>query len=348
DFMAVDKYHQVLRINRAAAQIFRLDPEKVVGQDLQLVVRNFQLSHSVHEALTSQQPLEKDFQLIDSQENLKDFQVRITPLRKSTGDQIGALIVLNDITRIKLVETIRKDFVANVSHELKTPITSIKGAVETLIDGAIEQREIADRFLRIIARHSDRMDSLISDLLLLSQLEYQDEGGLKDAMGALHSVILNSVGICELKAQEKDISLVWECSEKIVMRMNAPLLEQALVNLIDNAIKYSPEKRQVEIRATIETSEVIIEIQDQGSGIDPRHLDRIFERFYRVDAARSRKLGGTGLGLAIVKHIVQSHGGTVSVESHLNAGSKFTLKFPAPISEKMELDEERKVPETFS
>ena len=193
-FMAVDKYHQVLRINRAAAQLFCLDPEKVVGQDLQLVVRNFQLSHSVHEALTSQRPLEKDFQLIDSQENLKDFQVRITPLLKSTGDQIGALIVLNDITRIKLVETIRKDFVANVSHELKTPITSIKGAVETLIDGAIEQREIADRFLRIIARHSDRMDSLISDLLLLSQLEYQDEGRLKEEMGALHSVIRNAVG----------------------------------------------------------------------------------------------------------------------------------------------------------
>ena len=191
-----------------------------------------------------------------------------------------------------------------MSHELKTPITSIKGAVETLIDGAIEQKEVADRFLRMISRHSDRMDSLISDLLLLSQLEYQDEGGLKDEIGALYSVIRNAVGICELKAQEKDISLVWECSERIVMRMNAPLLEQALVNLIDNAIKYSPEKRQVEIRATIETSEVIIEIQDQGSGIDTRHLDRIFERFYRVDAARSRKLGGTGLGLAIVKHIV--------------------------------------------
>ena len=167
-------------------------------------------------------------------------------------------------------------------------------------------------------------------------------------MRALHSVIRNAVGICELKAQEKDISLVWECSERIVMRMNAPLLEQALVNLIDNAIKYSSEKRQVEIRATIKTSEVIIEIQDQGSGIDTGHLDRIFERFYRVDAARSRKLGGTGLGLAIVKHIIQSHGETVSVESHLNTGSKFTLKFPAPISEKMELDEERKVPETFS
>lgn len=179
-FMAVDKYHQVLKINRAAAQLFRLDPEKVIGQDLQLVIRNFRLSQSVHEALTSQQPLEKDFQLVDSQENLKDFQVRITPLRKSTGDQIGALIVLNDITRIKLVETIRKDFVANVSHKLKTPITSIKGAVETLIDGAIEQRKVADRFLGIISRHSDRMDSLISDLLLLSQLEYRDEGGYKD------------------------------------------------------------------------------------------------------------------------------------------------------------------------
>ena len=161
-------------------------------------------------------------------------------------------------------------------------------------------------------------------------------------------MIRNAVGICELKAQEKDISSVWECSERIVMRMNAPLLEQALVNLIDNAIKYSPEKRQVEIRATIETSEVIIEIQDQGSGIDTRHLDRIFERFYRVDAARSRKLGGTGLGLAIVKHIVQSHGGTVSVESNLNMGSRFVLRLPTTIPNKTELHEERKESETLS
>ncbi|MEK9703759.1 MAG: histidine kinase dimerization/phospho-acceptor domain-containing protein, partial [Deltaproteobacteria bacterium] len=234
-FMAVDKYHQVLSINRAAAQLFQLDPEKVIGQDLQLLIRNFQLSHSVHEALTSQQPLEKDFQLIDSQENVKHFQVRITPLRKLSGDQIGALIVLSDITRIKQVETIRKDFVANVSHELKTPITSIKGAVETLIDGAIEQKEVADRFLGIISRHSDRMDSLISDLLLLSQLEYRDEGGIKAEVGELHSVIRNAVRICELKAQEKEISLVWKCSESILIMMNAPLLEQALVNLIDNA-----------------------------------------------------------------------------------------------------------------
>jgi len=347
-FLAVDKYHQVLSINRTAAQLFRLDPEKVVGQDLQLLIRNFQLSHSVHEALTSQQPLEKDFQLTDSEENIKHFQVRITPLRKSSGDQIGALIVLNDITRIKLVETIRRDFVANVSHELKTPITSIKGAVETLIDGAIEQREVADRFLGIISRHSDRLDSLISDLLLLSQLEYRDEGGIQAEEGTLQLVIRHAVGICELKAQEKEISLVWECSESIQMRMNAPLLEQALVNLIDNAIKYSPEKRQVEILAKLEKSEVIMEIKDHGSGIDARHLDRIFERFYRVDAARSRKLGGTGLGLAIVKHIVQSHGGTVSVESNLNMGSRFILKFPTTIPKKTELHEERKESETFS
>ncbi len=347
-FIAVDNYHQVLRINRAAAQLLRLDPYKVIGQDLQLVIRNFQLNHSVHEALTSQQTLEKDFQLIDSRENLKDFQVRITPLMNPTGDQLGALIVLNDITRINLVETIRKDFVANVSHELKTPLTSIKGAVETLIDGAIEQREVADRFLGIISRHSDRMAGLISDLLLLSQLEYRDEGGLKDEMRALHSVIRNSVGICELTAQKKEIRLVWECSESIAMRMNAPLLEQALVNLIDNAIKYSPEKRQIDIQARLEESDLIIEIQDQGSGIDTRHLDRIFERFYRVDAARSRKLGGTGLGLAIVKHIVHSHGGTISVKSNLNTGSKFTLKFPSTFLEKTELHKERKESETLS
>ena len=250
--------------------------------------------------------------------------------------------MLNDITRIKLVETIRRDFVANVSHELKTPITSIKGAVETLIDGAIEQREVADRFLGIISRHSDRLDSLISDLLLLSQLEYRDEGGIQAEEGTLQLVIRHAVGICELKAQEKEISLVWECSESILIRMNAPLLEQALVNLIENAIKYSPKKQQVEIRGSLEISEVIIEIKDQGSGIDAQHLDRIFERFYRVDAARSRKLGGTGLGLAIVKHIVQSHGGTVSVESNLNMGSKFTLKFQTTIPEKAEIHEEKK------
>ena len=341
-FMAVDKYHQVLSINRAAAQLFRLDPEKAIGQDLQFLIRNFQLSHSLQKALTTKQPLEKDFQLTDSQENVRHFQVRITPLLKTSGDQFGALIVLNDITRIKLVETIRRDFVANVSHELKTPITSIIGAVETLIDGAIEQREVADRFLGIISRQSDRLDNLIRDLLLLSQLEHLDEGGIQAEVGTLHSVIRHAVGICELKAQDKEISLVWECSDSIAMRMNAPLLEQALVNLIENAIKYSTKKLQVEIRGSLEKSEVIIEIKDQGSGIDAQHLDRIFERFYRVDAARSRKLGGTGLGLAIVKHIVQSHGGMVSVESNLNIGSKFTLKFQTTIPEKAEIHEEKK------
>ena len=341
-FMAVDKYHQVLSINRAAAQLFRLDPEKAIGQDLQFLIRNFQLSHSLQKALTTKQPLEKDFQLTDSQENVRHFQVRITPLLKTSGDQFGALIVLNDITRIKLVETIRRDFVANVSHELKTPITSIIGAVETLIDGAIEQREVADRFLGIISRQSDRLDNLIRDLLLLSQLEHLDEGGIQAEVGTLHSVIRHAVGICELKAQDKEISLVWECSDCIAMRMNAPLLEQALVNLIENAIKYSPKKQQVEIRGSLEKREVIIEIKDQGSGIDAQHLDRIFERFYRVDAARSRKLGGTGLGLAIVKHIVQSHGGMVSVESNLNIGSKFTLKFQTTIPEKAEIHEEKK------
>lgn len=344
-FLAVDKFHRLLNLNRAAARLFRLQREQVLGQDLQLVIRNFHLSHFVHEALTQEQPLERDLMLRDSDDRERYFQAHITPLRDVTGHQIGALIVLNDVTRIKHLETIRRDFVANVSHELKTPITSIKGAVETLIDGAIEQPEVADRFLNIISRHSDRLDTLISDLLLLSQLEYHEQANLQCDQGPLLPVLRQAVGVCELKAREKEIQLHWECPEGLMLWMNAPLLEQALVNLIDNAIKYSEPQRWVKIRAFEERTKIVIEVIDQGCGIEGRHLDRLFERFYRVDAARSRKLGGTGLGLAIVKHVTQSQRGSIEVQSTPNKGSRFVMKFPPP---PVEFESERSQPETWT
>ena len=244
-------------------------------------------------------------------------------------------------------ENVRRDFVANVSHELKTPITSIKGFVETLREGAMNYPEDRMRFLDIIARHADRLNAIIEDLLSLSRIEQEvereqialEEGRIKEA---LDSAIL----VCAGKALEKQIRIDLACDEGLTAKINLPLLEQAVVNLIDNAIKYSGPESTIRIEAakmggeTVKMGmegeassapgeEIVIKVRDWGCGIPKEHLTRIFERFYRVDKARSRKLGGTGLGLAIVKHIVHAHGGRVLVESAPDKGSTFSLYLPA-------------------
>jgi two-component system phosphate regulon sensor histidine kinase PhoR len=246
------------------------------------------------------------------------------------GANIGALIVLDNITRLKVLENIRRDFVANVSHELKTPITSIKGFVETLRDGAVNDPEDRMRFLDIIARHSDRLNAIIDDLLSLSRIEQEaereqialEEGRIRDALDA-------AVLVCASKADEKGIRVDLACDQDLRAKINLPLLEQAIVNLIDNAIKYSGSGSNIRIEAAGTAAETVIRVRDWGCGIPQDHLQRIFERFYRVDKARSRKLGGTGLGLAIVKHIVHAHGGRILVESSPGKGSTFSICLPA-------------------
>ncbi len=234
------------------------------------------------------------------------------------------------MTRLQRLENIRRDFVANVSHELKTPITAIKGSVETLLGGAVEDEENAQRFLEIIARQSDRLNAIIEDLLALSRIEQgEEQEGLVRTKTQLRSVFLNTLQACQLKAQEKQVVLEMDCPDDIEIMINAPLLEQALVNLIDNAIKYSSQNDRVLFTAEQTDASVVIKVRDWGSGISQEHLPRLFERFYRVDKARSRKLGGTGLGLAIVKHIVQSHNGHIAVESSLGQGSTFTIQLPS-------------------
>ena len=329
--LAVDSDERVISLNRAAATLIGGKQTDMRGRNLQEVVRNADLRRFASRALVSAEPIEDDLVLIGDREKI--LHVRGTALRDSDGRGVGAVIVLGDVTEFRLLERLRRDFVANVSHELKTPIASIKGFVETLLDGALEHRDDAVRFLRIVAGQADRLNSIIEDLLSLSKIERSEEAAdLPLEPTGVKSVLEAAINDCQSKATERRIEVRLACDDRIQATANSPLLEQAVVNLLDNAIKYSEPGSAVRIVAEKSPAEVTIAVVDQGCGIEPEHLPRLFERFYRVDRARSRKLGGTGLGLAIVKHIVQAHHGRITVESSFGAGSTFTIHLPAGTS----------------
>jgi two-component system phosphate regulon sensor histidine kinase PhoR len=242
----------------------------------------------------------------------------------------GVLFVFYDVTRIRQLEAVRRDFVANVSHELRTPVTSIKGFVETLIDGAKDEPDSLDRFLAIIARQAERLNSIFNDLLTLARLEAGGDGAKIDleSRGIL-DLVQAAVDDCSHRGEAKGMRLEVRIDADVKVRVNPSLIQQALVNLIDNAIKYSDNNRIVCVEARLEGTFVQVAVVDQGPGIEAAHLARVFERFYRIDQGRSRQLGGTGLGLAIVKHIAHVHGGDVSVESEVGRGSRFSISLPA-------------------
>ena len=226
-------------------------------------------------------------------------------------------------------EKLRREFVENVSHELRTPITSIKGFLETLLDGAIDDPEDAQRFLQIASKQSDRLNAIVEDLLTLSRLEHDAENAtIPFEKASVREALLNSIHVCENKAKMRNIKIELQCGDHLTAKIHPPLMEQAIVNLIDNAVKFSPENSTVSIEARREKKEVVIHVRDTGNGIEASHLPRLFERFYRVDKARSRSLGGTGLGLAITKHIVQLHRGRVYVASTPGQGSVFSIYIP--------------------
>jgi two-component system phosphate regulon sensor histidine kinase PhoR len=257
------------------------------------------------------------------------LKVQGTMLHDGSGRTMGAVVVLNDVTRLRRLEEVRQDFVANVSHELKTPITSIKGFVETLLDDPAPSPDNVRRFLQIVEKQANRLDAIIEDLLSLSRLE-QTKGAatLKIEQAPVLPVINAAVELCQHQADLRAIRIHVECAQELAARLNPPLLEQGLVNLINNAVKYSEDGQAVLIRAGEEDGMLVINVVDEGTGIHANELDRIFERFYRIDKARSRDLGGTGLGLSIVKHIAQAHAGSVSVISTPGEGSTFTLRVP--------------------
>jgi two-component system phosphate regulon sensor histidine kinase PhoR len=327
--VAVDDAERVLDLNQAATRLLGVEAASARGRSVQEVVRNTELQHLVAGILAEAPgPAETAFVLHGDEDRF--IQAHGAVLRDPAGRRIGAVVVLNDVTRLKRLEQVRRDFVANVSHELKTPITALKGCLETLADGAVSDPDQERRFVDIMVRHADRLEAIVEDLLSLSRLEHEEERGrvpLEPA--AVQPVLLAAAQTCAGRAAEKRIEVRVECPDDLRAAVNAPLLEQAVVNLIDNAVKNSEPGTAVRVSARLVEGRATIRVADQGCGIEKRHLSRIFERFYRVDQARSRTLGGTGLGLAIVKHIALVHGGQVGVESTPGAGSTFSIALPA-------------------
>lgn len=324
---AVDSQGRFASINKAAAQLLNIDPVPVQGRSVEEAVQNVELRQFVRDTLRSDESTEADISFPGPTERL--FHVCGAGLSDSRGERSGAVIVLSDMTRIHRLENLRRDFVANVSHELKTPVTSIQGFVEALQEGGPADAEQTRRYVDIIAKHAQRLNAIIDDLLSLSRLE---EGTQRRAISfetvALKPILETAIDLSRVKADARGIRIDLLCDEGIEGRLNGPLLEQAVLNLVDNAIKYSEPGSVVEVLGSATGDENTISVKDRGCGIPPQHLSRLFERFYVVDKSRSRKLGGTGLGLAIVKHIAQVHGGYVTVESTPGKGSAFTIHLP--------------------
>jgi two-component system phosphate regulon sensor histidine kinase PhoR len=325
--VVLDENRVILSMNAAAADLLEISVEESAGKSLIQQLRISELDELVDHVLKSGQPVERTITVYRDQPiHLQVHVTRMISDDEGTGG--GVLIVLNDISRLEQLEQLRKDFVANVSHELKTPITTIQGFVETLMDAPPDDDQYR-RFLEIILSHATRLNLIIEDLLSLSRIEAADER-VHFTECEIDDIVNSVVAVCAPKADQRKISIEPVISGSRTVTANPSLLEQALVNLLDNAIKYSDAGARVAIDIRNGNGMLRVSVRDTGPGIRKQDLPRIFERFYRTDKARSRELGGTGLGLAIVKHIAIAHGGEVTVESQPGEGSTFVISIPQP------------------
>jgi two-component system phosphate regulon sensor histidine kinase PhoR len=328
--IAIDAEERIVSINQAAARLFEKKPLDCQGRSIQEIIRSPALQQFIRAALSNANTAEEDITVFQNVERV--IGVKSSPILNANHDQIGTLVVFHDVTQLRRLENMRRDFVANVSHEIKTPLTAIKGFVETLQQGKVEKQQEKERFLGIIQKHVDRLDAIIEDLLALSRIEQEDEKKeIQFESVKIADVFQAAIQMCRPKAEKQNIRIDLNCERDATAFFDSTLIEQAVVNLLDNAIKFSEPQSTIHVSSHRHENEIIISVQDQGIGIAQKHLPRLFERFYRVDKARSRSMGGTGLGLAIVKHIAQAHGGHVTVESRLGEGSHFSIHLPQKV-----------------
>lgn len=328
--VALDNRSRVVAVNHAASRLLGIDGRQpVAGAPVHELIRRAEFLSLVDAANASEEAVERELQEAGSADTA--LWARAAALRAADGARTGTLVVLGDVSRLRRLERVRQEFVANVSHELRTPITSISGFAETLLDGrTLQEPATAERFLKIIHRQAGHLQSIVTDLLLLSRLEGQNDGFEKEQT-RLAGIVDNALEVCRARAVARQVEVRVEIPDGLQVWAHAGLLEQALVNLVDNAIQYGGSGGKVEIAAERLPGNggVRIGVRDFGPGIAPAHIDRLFERFYRIDKGRSRELGGTGLGLSIVKHIARVHGGTVAVASEEGKGCVFSLWLPA-------------------
>ncbi|AZO93227.1 HAMP domain-containing protein [Halocella sp. SP3-1] len=317
--IAVDSNMKLTIINPAARIMFSIEGD-VRGKNIIEIFRHHEIDQTLEKSLNSNEIISQE--IVIQKDEKKIYDCNFVPISNEEGFVIGGIIVFSDITELRKLEQHRKEFVGNVSHELKTPLTSIIGYVDTILDNDIKDHIIINKFLKIIKAETDRLFLLIKDLLDLSKLEAKKSYILRAAI--LNKIIDKTVLVLSEKAEDKEIELIKDVPKLLPLVYMIPeQIEQVFINLIDNSIKYTPDQGKVIVRAYEGDGKVIVEIEDNGFGIPEKEQERIFERFYRVDKARSRSMGGTGIGLSIVKHIIYNHNSEIEVESQPGQGSLF-------------------------
>ncbi len=328
--LAVDRNGKAVFANAAFCNMMGLKTEKLQGRSFLEITRNDDLSEFISGLVrdTSAKALEAKEIKFFGPLGEKDFSVQASRIQEE-GDHVDTvLLVFHDITNIRRVEQVRKDFVANVSHELRTPLTALKGSTELLLDGAYENREECRKFLQIMDKQLQNIHNLVSDMLKLAAAE-DTRAPIRRDQVELKPFLFEMVALIEPLIRQKHQKFqVSVPDDPVYMRIDTAQMSDALMNLLDNAIKYTPDGGTVDLKAFIEKESLLIQVADNGPGISPDQIPRIFERFYRADKSRARAMGGTGLGLAIAKHAIESHGGTLQVQSETGKGSTFTIRLP--------------------
>jgi len=323
----IDEKGYIHYVNRKFIKMFGKESKAYHGHLYYEVLKNEEIHQLVQETFLYENNIKK--QLVTKTTVMKENYLEIVgvPIFNERKQLKGAVLVLYDISELKMLEKMRKDFVANVSHELKTPMTSIKGFAETLLDGAMEDQQVLKEFLSIIYDESNRLQYLIDDLLTLSRLE--NEGfEIIPVISDISELVAEIEPLIRHKAEKKGIRFISNIEPGIQAVIDSERIKQVMINLLDNAISYTQERGEVRLDVWKKENGIIIEVADTGIGIEESVLPRLFERFYRVDQARSRNTGGTGLGLAIVKHIVELHQGDIDLESTPGEGTTFKVYLP--------------------